>query len=388
MLHVQLDWNSANAGLSLASEAVKYLASMDSVKNWLQRIVCRPISNIYATLYEQEGVAEGAAARTSDDEEPAMQFVEEPSICETLSRELEDSSAPRVVGIWAPSGTGKTFTISSLMLKARQQEQGCIIRYERIDWSKYRDYSHGRTISQWMDFWRTVAGPKSGKSSFTVLFMDHFDDAMGTSDENNSAIEFLKEMVCKAHDEKNLAMLFCVNDLNHAKLIKYTLELCKEPDDTVNFCRMLMCCSGSHDNAGAEQQEGQCPVMMWKSREAARQYASLALCAYTATQTKKGVRLDWGVEETAEMTGKLSVMKIEKLTDLVLADGCVKRAVSFLRGDGWNRTDRSPVYIDVFMLGTKRWRKQEWEDMFHKLKGSGCSEEWRISVKQEDEDSG
>lgn len=346
-------------------DTVKYLASMDSVRQWFQKLVSQPISNIYARCYVQEGVAEGAEASILE----GVQFVEEPSICETLSRELGDSSAARVVGIWAPSGTGKTFTISNLMMKARQQEQGSIIRYERIDWSKYHSYSHGRTMSQWMEFWRTVAGPGSDNSSFTVLFMDHFDDAMSVSNQNNSATKFIGEMIHKARNDRNLAILFCVNDLHHAKAIKYTLQLYCQPGDVENFSRMIMHCGSS-----VEQQ----PVMMWKSCEAARQYAGLVLCAYTAAQAKKRVvQVDWGA-------GNSSDQPIDKLTDLVLADGCVKRAISFLQGDGWDDEDvSSPLHIDAFIEGAVIWRKQEWEDKLINLQKAdslNCRHELRLFI--------
>lgn len=322
------------------SDIICFVVPEDMVKSWLLTWFVWPIADVWGYFFTKDGVADGVLEGFTKEESVCKMLFEECMICQG-----DDKVACKL--IWAPPGTGKTVTLCNLMAEARVTNPGT--EYTRVDWESYPKYSFGRDMYDWMQSQRQAkqkaeqqrqatqkaeqqrqAKQKAEQEDFTVLFMDHFDHAMGkTLKTRELALEFVQKMIDSAQSgEERFIMIICVNSL-----------------DNLVALRDMQCVGNNRDHmrmVGLGSQEKSC--MMWKSREDAKRFAEFAFGQ--TTPASRG-RLYWG-----QGTDTLET-QIEKLTDLVINAGCVKYAVRFLRGE-------QPRNMHVFMqLATRS--KHEWE---------------------------
>lgn len=321
-------------------EIICLVVPVDMAKSWVLTWFIWPIADAWGYFFAKDSIAEGI--KNNFLECMPNVFTHEQSVCRILCEECMSCQGDEKVAckvIWAPSGTGKTFTLCNLMAEARAANP--VTKYTRVDWKRYPSVSFGRDMHDWMQSQRQA---KKTDKGYTVLFMDHFDDAMGKTKETKVlALELVQDMIdCVQHGGERCFTIICVNSLDNALALRD------------------MQCNGNNRDCmrmvGFSIQEN--PCMMWKSREDAKRFADFAF-----GHTTPGSRelLHWGEGIDTPET------QIEKLTELVINAGCVKYAVRFLRGD-------QPRNMQFFMQLAEH-SKKEWEGGIRKLDlaFSGCA---------------
>lgn len=282
------------------------------LQSFLWDSVMRPIYNSFAHLFTaEEGVEDGI--RNGQFVHDPRLFKETLGISNVLLEQCVLNPAQHIgcTIVWGPVGTGKSFTVCNLIEIARKR--GVSVKYQRVDWKKYTGET-GKDMKRWMRSQGVKLPREGGGNSFRLIFMDHYDSAMGnTAETKDTGMNFLREMVDIAGKSWKLTMLVCVNLVENATLLKTMAT--QLPGSSIRTLPVR--------------------TMMWTSSSEAENFARLVF-QRTPLEIRDRV-LPWG--EGAES----DEAKVKRLADLIIHDGSVQRALLFL-------CRKLPERLDVYIL--------------------------------------
>lgn len=286
-------------------------------------VMC-PLYSLFAHLFRLEGVEDGI--RNDQFVHNPRLFKETQGISNVLLEQciLNPAQHMGCTIVWAPAGAGKTLTVCNLIAIARKRDVK--VKYQRVDWAKY---TGGQDMKRWMRFQGVKLPGEGGGNAFKLIFMDHYDSAVGsTSETKHKGMNFLREMIDLAVKDRKFTVVVCVNLVANATLLK-TMGT-QLPGSSI---RTLMCGEGRKS-------------MMWTSSSDAEDFARLAF-QHTPLAIRDRV-LPWGEGAGDDET------KIRRLADLIIHDGSVQRTVLFLSR---KLSERLDVYLQIPSPVMVEWQR-------------------------------
>ena len=262
----------------------------------------RAIKNIYAS--------------SSKFEHGKELFVQRPGVEEQFQN-MVDNSSIRFNLLWAPSGAGKTYTLSRYLL-SRQGLDYCM-----LDCSEFDNYNWNQdTFQEWVQ--RQVGGAQGRR---LVIVLDNYD-ALFKLDERIAM--FFAEDVCmeKAFAGKQVSIIACMNSWKNTALMCLSLS----EVGTFRFC------------------EDAAQSLQWLDEGNAKDWATSAVAS-----TPNSEALDWGIEDN-EDTEK----KVDAIVKLIMHDRSLHRALEFVNGD--------LSYCMRFCTMAPSSKAREWDDGLRKIR--------------------
>jgi hypothetical protein len=228
--------------------------------------------------------------------------------------------------MWAPAQSGKTFTVCNHFALTSSS-------FVRIDWAQYK-------ADVDMEKWMIAYIPQKKKKAFTVLFMDHYDTTMANG-HTSASMKFMSKMMRRSTQQKNFTIIVAVNSIVNANTLRSWLS------DHCGSHHIAQKQAFRHILLGSEPHQS----LRWEMSADAIQFAH---AAYSAMSEEDVESLDWG-EDAAD-----SELRIGKLVKLILLDGSVQRAISFLH-------DRLDTGIDICLRFNTSKMRDNWNEGFTKI---------------------